>query len=454
MGKSPPQMRNILYAVDHPDLALQFSPLAGRARSDFHETDRSAGYFLDSSYTIERSVLVERNDSKLDPDEFHVAGGGDVFLYATRCAETWEVDRKKGGTVFQWTAHDHINRTESTYTGTSENSDIDPPEWTSDQPWDPFTPTAINLISVRHMDSIMLVSGRGGSVIWRLGRKNSNFVMEGVGFSQQHHASYMSYATECSVLGNSDNASGPRDSNVKPVSTAFPAAFIVQLDHAGGKPIRARLLGHFDCPDMAYTETSSSVQVLPNHNVFVSWWIAGYPSEHAENGELLMEAYFLKDRFSTHRAYKFDNWAGAPRQKPEIKTVGYNANDTGVAAVYVSWNGATKVAAWDVYVRSPYVGSANRTAFETVRGRPPSPVQGLTGYVHFASRLTGWNAVKVQVSRLGLEMTTKSKNTAKIKALADVRPIAIDDADSIIRSFHVSMNGPRENGVPESPLVA
>ncbi|RYP05652.1 hypothetical protein DL764_003661 [Monosporascus ibericus] len=48
----------------------------------------------------------------------------------------------------------------------------------------------------------------------------------------------------------------------------------------------------------------------------------------------------------------------------------------------------------------------------------------------------------------------KPVGTAKIKALADVRPIAIDNADSIIRSFHVSMNGPRENGVPESPLVA
>jgi homocitrate synthase len=29
--------------------------------------------------------------------------------------------------------------------------------------------------------------------------------------------------------------------------------------------------------------------------------------------------------------------------------------------------------------------------------------------------------------------------TAKIKALADIRPIAIDDADSIIRAFHRSL---------------
>jgi len=66
---------------------------------------------------------------------------------------------------------------------------------------------------------------------------------------------------------------------------------------------------------------------------------------------------------------------------------------------------------------------------------------GLTRYVHFASRLTGWNAVKTRVGQLGLEMTDDQVKevTAKIKAMADVRPIAIDDADSIIRSFHLNL---------------
>ena len=39
-------------------------------------------------------------------------------------------------------------------------------------------------------------------------------------------------------------------------------------------------------------------------------------------------------------------------------------------------------------------------------------------------------------------------STSKIKAMADVRPIAIDDADSIIRSFHLTL---RANG--EIPAV-
>ncbi|KAK8165678.1 homocitrate synthase [Phyllosticta citrichinensis] len=76
---------------------------------------------------------------------------------------------------------------------------------------------------------------------------------------------------------------------------------------------------------------------------------------------------------------------------------------------------------------------------------------GMSRYVHFASRLTGWNAIKSRVEQLGLEMTDAQIKlvTAKIKALADVRPIAIDDADSIIRTFHLNLHSKEEK-----PLIA
>ncbi|CAD0092832.1 unnamed protein product [Aureobasidium mustum] len=68
-------------------------------------------------------------------------------------------------------------------------------------------------------------------------------------------------------------------------------------------------------------------------------------------------------------------------------------------------------------------------------------------YVHFASRLTGWNAIKSRVEQLSLTMTDAQVKlcTAKIKALADVRPIAIDDADSIIRTFHGNLHKDSED---------
>ncbi|OAQ73241.1 homocitrate synthase, mitochondrial precursor [Pochonia chlamydosporia 170] len=66
---------------------------------------------------------------------------------------------------------------------------------------------------------------------------------------------------------------------------------------------------------------------------------------------------------------------------------------------------------------------------------------GMSRYVHFASRLTGWNAIKSRVEQLGLSMTDEQVKevTQKIKQMADIRPLAIDDTDSIIRSFHLEL---------------
>ncbi|KAI1625464.1 homocitrate synthase [Exophiala viscosa] len=63
---------------------------------------------------------------------------------------------------------------------------------------------------------------------------------------------------------------------------------------------------------------------------------------------------------------------------------------------------------------------------------------GLSRYVHFASRLTGWNAIKSRCEQLGLHMSDieYKQCTAKVKALADIRKLTLDDTDAIIRNFH------------------
>jgi homocitrate synthase len=88
----------------------------------------------------------------------------------------------------------------------------------------------------------------------------------------------------------------------------------------------------------------------------------------------------------------------------------------------------------------------------------------VTRYVSINSRITGWNAVKARIEQLGLgsefsddqikevygfpllfrdvhctgDVDTTSR-TAKIKQMADIRPLAIDDTDSIIRSYHLDL---------------
>jgi len=76
---------------------------------------------------------------------------------------------------------------------------------------------------------------------------------------------------------------------------------------------------------------------------------------------------------------------------------------------------------------------------------------GMSRYVHFASRLTGWNAIKSRAEQLGLKMSDAQYKecTAKIKAIADVRKIALDDTDSIIRTYHHNLHAEEEK-----PLLA
>ncbi|KAG1449259.1 hypothetical protein G6F46_011162 [Rhizopus delemar] len=63
---------------------------------------------------------------------------------------------------------------------------------------------------------------------------------------------------------------------------------------------------------------------------------------------------------------------------------------------------------------------------------------GMTRYVSIGHRLTGWNAVKNRVEQLNLDLTDEDAKavTAKIKELADVRPLSLDDVDVLLRSYH------------------
>ncbi|KAF5971792.1 Homocitrate synthase [Fusarium coicis] len=71
---------------------------------------------------------------------------------------------------------------------------------------------------------------------------------------------------------------------------------------------------------------------------------------------------------------------------------------------------------------------------------------GLSRYVHFTSRLTGWNAIKSRVDQLGLKMTDDQVKecTAKLKSMADLKVMTLDESDALIRSFHLELQN--ENG--------
>ncbi|KAI9012706.1 HMGL-like-domain-containing protein [Gaertneriomyces semiglobifer] len=72
---------------------------------------------------------------------------------------------------------------------------------------------------------------------------------------------------------------------------------------------------------------------------------------------------------------------------------------------------------------------------------------GMTRYVSIGHRLTGWNAVKNRVQQLDLMLTDEDVKavTAEIKQLADIRPLNIDEVDTLLRKFHEDKNGVRSS---------
>lgn len=61
---------------------------------------------------------------------------------------------------------------------------------------------------------------------------------------------------------------------------------------------------------------------------------------------------------------------------------------------------------------------------------------GLERYVHVAHRLTGWNAIKSRAVQLRLDLTDPEikEITARVKALADEKPLSLSDVDTLLRS--------------------
>jgi hypothetical protein len=97
----------------------------------------------------------------------------------------------------------------------------------------------------------------------------------------------------------------------------------------------------------------------------VGWGSEPYLSEFSRDGKLIFDASFTPE-LESYRAFRFP-WKGQPEEAPAVVT---EVGPEGEVTLYVSWNGATEVASWEVLVGSgsdelESVGSAPRKGFET-----------------------------------------------------------------------------------------
>jgi hypothetical protein len=221
------------------------------------------------------------------------------------------------------------------------------------------------LVSIRHADLILLVDGKDGHIHWRVGGVKNDFEMlNGVHWSRQHDARIVARNKDRTIISMMDNAIS--DKKFDEATSPNSRGLVVELHHGAKGRWTASLLRRYDRPDGGYAPKRGNLQRLPNNNVFMCWTDGGYISEHAESGEALMEAKWLRpDRFGTYRGFKFDGWVGKPKDRPVVKGIVTGNDDVVVTTMYVSWNGATEVKSWDFYSGKEHLGRAKRNGFET-----------------------------------------------------------------------------------------
>lgn len=224
------------------------------------------------------------------------------------------------------------------------------------------------LISARHTDCVYKISGKDGSIIWRLGGTNSSFILDDFIFSGQHDARLVSVSSSITTISIFDNAA---DASRPTHTSEFSSAMIIEL-HTSESPMIAKLIKRYPRPDGRLSYRRGNAQILPNSNIVAGWSANGYTTEFTHDGRVVLDAKFSSRRFDTYRSYKFP-FLGQPTSIPALKAYAYGTSPkTMTTVIYVSWNGATEVDHWRYYgaesTGGPFrlLGEVRKSGFETV----------------------------------------------------------------------------------------
>ncbi|CEO60254.1 hypothetical protein PMG11_04889 [Penicillium brasilianum] len=362
----------------HISLILQFA--------DDDASERGYGMILDKSYEVFKKVPLRQDLGLFDIHEFNVLKNGQSALTTVYLNEeislaefgrpeerTWldlggfaEIDLNTAEVTYEWRSYNQIPLAETVHY--SPSSPVEGPPG-----WDYVHINSVDkndngdyLISMRFTNTLYLVSGVDGHIIWRLnGQHGGDFAQEFT-FSKQHDAKFLESSGTRHIISFLNNASDEEFAEEQ-----VSAALIIEVE-SGTVPMTARVLRRYNRPDGDLTRLRGNSQVLPNQNMFVCWSQGGYISEFSLEGDPLMSAQFTSPRYSNYRAYKFE-FTGRPHTPPGVvsSVVGTDESNL-VTTFWVSWNGATDIAYWNFYAQASQfdkpvlVGNASKTDFETM----------------------------------------------------------------------------------------
>ncbi len=244
-----------------------------------------------------------------------------------------EIDVKTGLVLYQWDSLDHVPLADS--------YEVVPKSATS--PFDYFHINSVQeqrsgdlLISARNTWAAYDIDRQTGAIVWTLGGRNSSYKLSsGAGFAFQHDVRLHTDTDPTVTLF--DDGGGP------PRVHSESRAITVRLDSSGKTATLVSQEQHSPALAAAF---EGNVQALGNGDQFVGWGQQPYFSEYNAQGQMTFDARFV-DANSSYRAYRFP-WVGTPAGSPAVtaSTQGTTTN------LYVSWNGATRVASWRVLAGS------------------------------------------------------------------------------------------------------
>jgi arylsulfotransferase ASST len=265
-----------------------------------------------------------------------------------------ELDLRTGRVLLDWRATRHVAFSES-YSK--------PPHRTS-SPYDFFHVNSIDvdtdgnlLVSARNTHAVYEIERHTGRVIWRLGGKRSDFAVRGHAvFAWQHDARRHEDGT-ISVFDNGASPQVHRQSRV----------LFFRLDLQRRRATLVRYLVHRPA---RLAINQGNAQLLPQAHVLVGWGHEPYVTEFDRRGRVLLDLRFGDGGADSYRAFRH-GWTGNPHTRP--------AAAVHRGRVYVSWNGATNVARWQILGGTRAsdllpVRTVPKGGFETSAPAPTSPL--------------------------------------------------------------------------------
>lgn len=320
----------------------------------YFDLKKSTYYVMDSHYQVVNTYPVG-NGYTTDLHDLQILPNGNVLLMAYD-NETVDMSRvvlggKANATVtgliiqeldpsknviFEWRSWDHVAFSDSTASLTSQNIDLVHGNSLA------LMNDGNLLLSSRNLSELTKINLQTGAIMWRLGGKANQFkFVNGPPFAFQHDARQLPNGnlTVFDNQGNDPTAAPSRGVEYKLDEANKTVTAVWQYSHQ--PPVFGSFMG--------------SLQRFANGNSFLGWGAAsatanGYKfvslTELSPDNQVIFELTFDQP-YVSYRAIRFP-WQGFPNTSPALA---FKADANGLTLGY-SWNGATGVAAYQVYAGS------------------------------------------------------------------------------------------------------